>query len=280
MKSNTDIFYAAPNDYLAQGDIFRIDLVGPYADEVKRIFRTTDGRHGSVFFEGNCPAKIFSQEDLESLLETTRRTELHIDPFSKTRDGQAEMVVVPAELFQYFIVATNTCDISGVDGPPKCAATILPVITLASMCKRTPLTFRTVNTPTTIHSFVTQYCPKGEALEVAGDLDYSTIVRLTINEWIESNIPKKLRQDVAQIKNFLMNYHSKGYMSPLPQNMKYGLPESYVDFTTVLTVPRDKLLEIKEFRFVRIADRYCDNFARKFGDFFSRLALLKQMRPS
>ena len=69
-------------------------------------------------------------------------------------------------------------------------------------------------------------------------------------------------------------------MLSLPQNIKYNLPESYVDFTAVLTVPTDKLLGLKNRRFVRIADRYCDNFARKFGEFFSRLALPEQMRPN
>ena len=280
MKSDTDKFYSDPNSYLAQGDIFHLDMVGPFADEVKRIFRTTDGRHGSVFFEGECSAKVFSQGDLEMLLATTSRTELHTDPFSKTEDGQAEMVVVPAELFRYFIVASNTCDISGQDAPPKLATAILPVITLADMCKSTKLELKTSTSQTTIHTFIMEYYPQADGLESCSDVDYGEQVRLNINRWIDSKPTKKLLEDARRIKNFLQRYFDGGYLFSLPQNIKYSLPESYVDFTAVLTVPTEKLFALKNHRFVRIADRYCDSFARKFGDFFSRLALPERMRPN
>jgi len=281
MKSSTDIFYSEPQDYLSQGDIFKIDIVGPIADEVKRIFRTTDGQHGSVFFEGNSEAKIFSQEDLLNFLGNISRTDLHTDPFTNTQDGQAEMVVVPAELFEYFIIATNTCDISGIDRPAQPTTTILPVITLARMCKRTKLpSLRSSDTPISIHSFIIKYCPDGHRLESTNELDYSKVARLTIKGLIESNPSTKLLEDSRRIKNFLRVYYDKGYMFSLPQSPKYNLPESYVDFTTVLTVPTNKVLSIQQFRFVRISERYCDNFARKFGDFFSRLAFRVEMRPS
>ena len=190
------------------------------------------------------------------------------------------MVVVPAELFRYFIIVSNTCDISGQDAKPKRAAAILPVTTLAEMCKGTELEFKSIAIPMTIHSFVSEHCPDADELVNSSDVDYSKVVKLTVDKWIGSKPKKDLLKDARRIKNFLHSYHEKGYMHSLPQNIKYSLPESYIDFTAVLTVPTDKLLGLKHHRFVRIADRYCDCFARKFGEFFSRLSLPEQMRPN
>ena len=111
-------FYTNPDEFLQQGDIFRIDIVAPIADTQTRIFRSIDGRHGSVVFEENCEGKIFEKDELKALLGNSPLTDLHTQPFWRTSDGQEEMVVVYAQLFQYFIIATQTCDVSGRDKKP------------------------------------------------------------------------------------------------------------------------------------------------------------------
>jgi hypothetical protein len=69
------------------------------------------------------------------------------------------------------------------------------------------------------------------------------------------------------------------FIFSLPADASFGLPESYVDFTSAFTVPTSKLLALKDSRFAKIADPYRIDFAQKFGSFFSRVALPKQMQP-
>ena len=112
-----DTFYLPPGPQLEQGDIFRTELVAPAADRRQRIFRAADGRHGSVVFEEECEGRVFARSDLESLLRQSSANELRTRPFVQTPDGHDEMVVVYARLLRYFVIATQTCDISGEEGP-------------------------------------------------------------------------------------------------------------------------------------------------------------------
>ena len=274
-------YYCQPseNDNLEQGDIFRIDIVAPSADENKRIFRTKDGQHGSLFFEGNREAGIFSQTELENLLNIVTRTEFHTDPFRETPDGQHEMVVVAARLFPYFIIATQTCDISGQDKPSLPWATILPIITLENTCKTEKLPFQTQNNNMTIHEFVGKCYELSSCLSHTTASNYGESIREIIRKWMPQLNKGDLKNDVGMIRNFLNQYHTKGYMFPLPSNEALGIPESYVDFTSTYSVPLNKILNIKQHRLACIKTPYREEFARKFADFFSRIALPKPMRP-
>jgi len=277
---NNDSYYMDPASYLQQGDIFRIDLVAPVADEVQRIFRAKDGRHGSVVFEQNCEARVFSRNDLDNLLAAISQTPLHTKPFHKTPDGYDEMVVVFARLFRYFIIATQTCDISGKNKGRSEWATILPVIPLVDLCKTEPMPFASTYETLTIHEFVTKYCEKGGELQNSSAMDYVPRLRQLVNDSIKSKQNEKVRKDTQFLKNYLSNYYAKIFMFSLPANVKYNLPESYVDFTSAFTVHTSKLLAIQDLRFARIAVPYSFDFAQKFGHFFTRVALPKQMRPT
>jgi len=278
-QTNRNSYYAGPGEALEQGDIFRVDIVGPAADEVQRIFRTRDGRHGSVVFEENCDATVFSREELEALLETTSRSPLHTDPFHKTQDGHEEMVVVFSRLFRYFMIATQTCDICGIDKGPIEWATILPVIPLADFCKSEPLPFASIDMPITIHEFVKNHCEEDERLETASDIEYGGVLRGIVKSLVGSALNKRVKQDVGYVRNYLKSYYNNIYMFLLPEDPKFQLPECYVDFTSAFTVPTGKLLAIRALRFAKIADPYRNHFAKKFGDFFARVALPKPMRP-
>jgi len=276
---NTDQFYSPPDSFLQQGDIFRIDLVSPAADEIQRIFRSKDGRHGSIVFEENCDARVFSRIELDNLLNNAKRSDLHTQPFRPTIDGQDEMVVVFARLFKYFIIDTQTCDISEQDHKPLPWASILPVITLEDMCKTVLFPFDYTSEPTTIHDFVTKQYPDSDNLESSNENDYSNILREIIKKWLEFVEPKNLEKEVNRIKNYLDGYYNKKWVFSLPYNQRYNVPESHVDFTTIFTIPRDKLVQIQGHRFVRIESPYRDDFAQKFGTFFSRIALPTPMKP-
>ena len=278
-QANRDSYYTGPGEALEQGDIFRVDLVGPAADEVQRIFRTRDGRHGSVVFEENCDATVFTRGELEALLETASRTPLHTDPFHRTQDGQEEMVVVFSRLFRYFMIATQTCDICGIDKAAVEWATILPVIPLADFCKNELLPFTSIDKPITIHEFVRKQCEEDGRLDTAGDIEYARVLRDIVQSLVGSVLNKRVKQDVGYVRNYLRDYYKKIYMFLLPADPKFQLPESYVDFTSAFTVPTSKLLAIRTVRFAKINDPYRIDFAQKFGAFFARVALPKPMRP-
>ena len=279
-KVSNNSYYAVPNSYLQQGDIFRIDLVAPAADQVQRIFRTEDGRHGSVVFEENCNARVFSRDDLENLLAATSRTLLYTSPFHQTPDGQDEMVVVFARLFRYFIIATQTCDISGKDKAPSQWATILPLIPIVDLCKTEPFPLAGTSQILTIHQFVNNYCQESEKLKNVNDMGYAPTVKQLLTKCAKSHSNKKVRDDAAHIKNYLSSYHKSLFMFPIPHDSNFNLPESYVDFTLTFTVPTSKLLTIRNRRFARINDPYRMHFAQSFGHFFERVALPKPMRPA
>lgn len=279
-RGNNDSYYARPAEALEQGDMFHLELVAPAADEVQRIFRAKDGRHGSVVFEENCDALVFNRLDLDTLLESVSVTPLHTKPFRKTPDGHEEMVVVYSRLLRYFIIATQTCDICGIDKAPFEWATILPVITLADFCSSEPLPFLSTHQTITIHEFVSAYCEESNALEGATDMEYAAIVRQMVAGLAESGYPKKVRKDAKYLKKYLQEYFDRMYMFLLPADPNFELPESYVDFTSAFTVPTGKLLAIKDSRFAKITDPYRVSFAQKFGTFFARVALPRPMRPT
>lgn len=278
-KINNDSYYTIPNEHLEQGDIFRIDIVSPAADEVQRIFRSKDGRHGSVVFEENCEAMIFSRAELDNLLENTSQTPLHTRPFSKSPDGQEEMVVVFSRLFHYFIIATQTCDICGLDKDPHEWATILPIITLAELCKNEPLPFKKTERIMTIQEFLNEYCEESSELENATDIEYGHVIKNIVKDLAESATDKNVKEDAKYIKKYLNEYHKPMYIYYLAADQTVAMPESFIDFTSAYTVPTSKLLALKNTRFIKISNLYRTDFAQKFGLFFSRIALPQPMRP-
>ncbi len=280
MKDNAR-FYATPDKHLQQGDIFRIPIVSPIADEKERIFRSRDGRHGSVVFEEMCEARVFGLGELVSLLDDTReRTALHTEPFSPTEDGQEEMVVVFARLFRHFVIASQTCDISGLDDRrPLPWAAILPVTTLAERCRKERLPFKGETDCVTIHEYVVKHSGRADEFESLNDFDYGVALRAVVTEWIKSKPPKVVLTNAQQIRKFLLEYHKKGYLVSLPVDAELGLPESVVDFSSIFTVPTAKLEAIRNYRFARIAGRYREGFSQQFGSFFSRVALPRPMTP-
>jgi len=279
-KVNNNSYYTAPTSYLQQGDIFRIDLVAPAADEVQRIFRTKDGRHGSLVFEENCDGRVFGRKELDKLLESAPQAGFYTKPFHLTPDGQEEMVVVFARLFRYFIIATQTCDISGKDKSPQDWATILAVITLADLCRTETFPFSATGQLMTIHDFVKTYCDRSDEFEDTSDMDYAPNLRQIVADSAKLATNKKVLQDIRHLKNYLSSYYNKIFMFSLPADSEFALPESYVDFTSAFTVPTSKLLALQSRRFATIVDPYRIEFAKRFGEFFARVALPKPMRPA
>jgi hypothetical protein len=69
--------YADPAKFLQQGDVFSASLVAPLTDAEQRIFRSLDGRHGSVVIAGEAEGKLFSRAELITALQAAIRGSLH-----------------------------------------------------------------------------------------------------------------------------------------------------------------------------------------------------------
>jgi hypothetical protein len=280
-KAEKPKYYDRPEPHLQQGDVFRLNLVGPSADEEARVFRSEDGRHGSVVFEKGCQGRVFGLRELQTLLDATvPRADLHTAPFQLTRDGQGEMVIVYARLFRYFIIATHTCDISGIDKKrPLPWATILPVFTLAETCRNERFPLKSLRETSSIQDFLTQKTELASELVGALELGYADRIRGIVRSWIKSGLTGDLLKDAQWIQNYLMNYHTKGILFSLPGDEDFSLPESYVDFSAAFTVATTKLEALKDCRFVRVAEPYRMAFGKAFADLISRPTLPAAMRP-
>jgi hypothetical protein len=234
-QRNNTSYYTNPEEALEQGDIFQTDLVAPAADEVQRIFSTKDGQHGSVVFEENCDGMVFSRAELDNLLESVPRTLYHTEPFHKTQDGYEEMVVVFSRLFRYFVIATQTCDISGIDKEAFEWATVLPVITLADLCRTEPLVFASTHRTLTIDEFVKMYFEEAQDLDNVSIMDYAPTLRQIVEKCADSVHDKRIRKDAKFLKSYLTKYYKTFYMFLLP-----------TDSNTALALPRNSARSILE----------------------------------
>ncbi|MBN2211246.1 MAG: hypothetical protein JW709_07605 [Sedimentisphaerales bacterium] len=271
-------YYENPASHLSQGDIFRIDVVGPGADFLKRIFRSADGRHGSCVFEEECNARVFSPNELEEQLKKVERGLLHTDPFCSTHDGNDEMVVVFAKLLKYFIIATQTCDICGRDKPPSPHAVILPVVPFAIICRTERLPLDGTEKGVTIHDFITQKCPQADDLNDADDMNYPEKLREAIRGWtLNKNDP--MRAIVGKIKDFIGGFYKQGYLHYLAKESIYNMPESGIDFSMIFTVPSQRLNNVKTARIATLRGDYRNQFSRAFAEYFGRIAVPRSMSP-
>jgi hypothetical protein len=280
MTNNGTSFYTSIQSHLQQADIFRLDIIAPVADTAKRIFRTQDGQHGSVYFEGQTQAKVFSEEDLSGLLSSIpTKTPWHVSPFSKTSDGQEEMVVAAAKRFRYFILASQTCDISGKDKQPLPWGTILPIITLGCMCKEEVLPFPQKHIDCSIHKYITDNCSEASILHGTDDSNYGSVIRANLPQWMKSS-GSGIKKDLQRIATFINNkFDKKNCIYPLAEDTTFGIPEGYIDFTMISIVPTSKLEEIKSLRIAHLSDTYGVEFIQKFGLFFSRAATPMSIAP-
>ena len=268
--------YVAVTDFLQQGDIFRQEVVCPVVDKVKRIFRAADGRHGSAVFAENVPGKVFDDAELRSTLSSTTRTPLHTDPFHTTNDGHPELVVVHASLTSYFMLASQTCDISGVDKAAAPTAIILPIRTVLEICRYERLPFASMsNDALSIEEFVERNSSSGTLRSIHDAFSYPPALRKLLRDWMP--IEKAIASDKGRIKNYLSKQLRVNWMYYLKEDSLFQVPECCVDFSVAYTVPTAKLEGLKQHRIARLGDPYRDHFAQAFASRLSRIAVPKPM---
>ena len=264
-------FYSAPAGFLQQGDVYCAPLVAPITDAQQRIFRSFDGRHGSVVIAGEADGKVFSRTELITALQAAVRGALHTEPFTATPDGQMEFVVTNADLIEYFIVISQTCDICGVDHAPKALAMILKAKSMRHLCRTEPLPFKGEALPLTIHEYMSAKNGFG-ALEEADEATYSYRLREIWQAWKPTT--NDGRDNRGKINNYLSSMQKKGGPTYfLAHDSYHGMPPLYIDFLTAFTVTTSQLETMKEKRIATLSEAYRIDFAQSFAAHIGRVAL-------
>lgn len=264
--------------FLQQGDVFCAPLVAPITDSQQRIFRSFDGRHGSVVIAGEADGKVFSRAELTVALRGAARTSLHTEPFALTPDGQMEFVVTNADLIEYFIVISQTCDICGVDHAPKPLAMILKAKSIRHVCRTERLPFKGEDHPLTIDDYLTAN-DGFEPLRDADEATYRDRLRETLTAWMPPTNDAK--ENRGRIKTFLGGMQKQsGPTYCLEHDHQRAIPPLYIDFLTAFTVTTFQLESMKDKRIATLSNVYRHHFAKAFADHISRVALPVPMQKA
>ena len=285
--TNDVVPFASCEEHLAQGDIFAVSLVAPFPDPEIRIFRTVSGQHGCVVFQpGGERGQVFAYHDLLKVLESLPPSQ-RLQPFQQNEEGRHEMVVVHAELVACFVLASQSCDVSGIDSKPKPFASVLPVVSLRDCLaqERLPIglppeEFDDVSRWTTIVDYL--QAKLGEDLtEFRNDVFVlPDKVRSLIEEWSpQRNSPD--RQIRNQIRRWIQEAVDNGklYIYYLPPASALSVPESVVDFCKLYTLSTSMLEDLKSRRIATIKPPYREQFAQKLAYYLSRVATPTPITP-
>lgn len=285
-KVHEPIPYAAVNPHLAQGDIFGLSLVTPLADDEIRILRTETGLHGTHVFAGE-PGRIFGYDDLLETIDALPREELP-RPFHNRGGIPLEKVVVFGDLVEYFMIASQTCDVSGIEkNSAKTFAAIVPVIPVSAFLsrERLPIGLSTEDVADeTQWSTIVDYLQTQLSEDLSDVRDDAFVLPARIRELLGSWKPPKKTTE-RQIRGRIVNVLSdtvnprKNYIYYLPANTDLRVPEAYVDFTRLFSVVTEKLQQLMPQRVCTLATPYREEFASKLGSYLSRIATPVPLTP-
>jgi hypothetical protein len=232
------------------------------------------------------PGKVFRPEELHAVLSSLPEAE-QVPPFEITPDGVYELVLVYADLAQYVIIASQTCDISGLDHPPAPTCVLLPFVTLAEFCRRpwVPFTFQDPQTQQErtlmirISHYLTEHCPHFAGADKLDDQAFPDFLRRELQHW---QPPKQaettqFRGQLRQILNDIVTNRPLYlyYMAPAPHR---EVPEGYVDLTRSYTVATAQVEKLKAQRIASLRTPYREQFAEKMARYYARIATPVPMR--
>ena len=265
----------SPEAWICQGDIYSQDLVAPYCDHIVRVFRTADGEHGSLVFESGREGYVFGLDELQQVVAESPSDPMRTAPFDPTPDGDREMVVVTADLSMRFVVASQTCDVSGKDHPPRPFAVIAPFTSIAGVCRTAdlPIVSREGEAKQTILGYLVErgvFC--ASAFSEEDDYRFSSILRERLDRWKPTE--RQEREIRGRIRDFLNGFvlNRLAFVYYLRGRETLGIPEGFVDFCRLFTIPTDRLRASMDLRSATIRPPYREEFSKKLGDYLSRIA--------
>lgn len=284
-------FYGEPEKYLAQGDIFSLDLVLPFADSKKRIFRAPSGRPADrIPYEGK-KGLVFSEEELLAVISNLPQAK-QVSPFDPIKADGLEMVIADAALSKFFIIASQTCDISGVDHSQRPVCVIAPIMTLASffLSEATEAKKEDGEAGGRILDYLNQklrddpnVCKNTDIQSrdlyeaVLDDFGFPDYIRSVLPVWKpkkndEQNFRGKL---IGFLKEIVKNGKHSTYYLPKRNGRSASterIPEGYIDYTRLYSVPTAQLEERIDARPATILSPYKEEFAQRMSMYYSRIA--------
>lgn len=280
-EPTASIKYSVPLAYLQQGDVFRIPTVVPFADTDIRLLRGADGTHGAQLLRSVNDADFEVLTDVElatKLAAVPRRTDWQVSAFASPPSNEHELVVVPARLSLMFVVASQSCDISGHDKKAKGDCVILPVRSLADLCRTELLPFQIgkQQVSSTIEDLLVDRV-KDDWLRSQSDLEYDTAIRLVVDEWTPVSSDDKTLK--GRIKNVINTEQSRGYLFWLKESTRPPMPTCAIDSTAMYTIPVSLLTSRLESRLSSIAPVYREQFARWVAERLGRVGTLEPISP-
>ncbi|MCC7086534.1 MAG: hypothetical protein IT427_16165 [Pirellulales bacterium] len=193
------------------------------------------------------------------------------------------MVVVYGDLFEYFILASQTCDVSGNDGPAKPFAAICPVVTMGEMLarERFPISKESRKDPaksTTVVDYLQETLQKDFSADRDDPFTLPNRVRDALAEWQPATSSEK--ETRGRIKNILSeSSFKKSYLYYLPADVAFNMPECYVDFTRLFSVVTERVSSIASNRVCTLVSPYREDFGSKLGSYLSRVATPSPLAP-
>ena len=208
--------------------------------------------------------RVFDRAELEETLDrVTSPTPLHTGPFRPTPDGQPELAVVFAGFSEHFVIATQTCDVSGHDKREFPYAMILPARTIMEICQTEQIDLQGRNQPITIENYLIERTGDVTIASVADATRYSEKLKEVLATWTPTENADKANQRL--IANFLNKIRrTAAHLYDLPADDRFHVPELMVDFCTTYTVATRQLANFASGRVARIGDPYRYDFRARF----------------
>jgi hypothetical protein len=178
--------------------------------------------------------------------------------------------VTNADLIEYFVIISQTCDICGQDKLAQPLAMILKAKSMRHLCRTEALPFRGQEAPQTIHEHFVKTLGF-EDLDAADEHSYRAVLSKLWQAWKPANSSEEGNR--GKVNNYLSAMQKVGPTYHLREDSERKIPPLYVDFLTAFTVTTDLLCTMKSSRIVTLTDAYRDSFAQAFATHLGRVAL-------
>jgi len=255
--------FAACTDHLCQGDVFSLDALGA---------------HSGLEFD------VLRKKDKTALLGGFADVEYF--PFSAIKETVAasETLRLAVTRIRRFIIATQTCDVAGIDHEAIKFCTIAKIVSLGEfLSDPVPLEITDkdkgkVQVMVQLKDIAEKMKPE-DCAKVQGAIDdelaIPNVLRQLLPTYRKGKPEDVLVAYTAKLTGFLNNVvlRKNGHVWYLPEDKGMKIPESFVDFSCLYAVPTTELQEARASRLATIASPYRELFAQDLGLRFSRVAV-------
>lgn len=250
--------------YLQQGDIFKLKLVGTHSVADPRIVRRADGK--KITFE-RTPTVPVSEFPIKMGLLPEKSQE-----YLKTR----------FLTMRYFVIASQNCDISGLDRPANKNCVILPYVSYPNMFRERVFPYRKQKKgggdevlEINVRQFIKERLWTGSSndFEICAEDDFKwmDLVQNLLKTEVSNKDDNEIRKRLKNMANadWLKN---KGIAYQINGNKTLSVPPGYIDLENVFSIETGELLTNINERLGALKDLHREAFGQSFGARFSRVA--------